>query len=730
MSIVKVDRRDFVKIAGAGSAGLVIGLRWPSSMRAAVNSPNALGTYVEIGAGNDVTIYVPHTEMGQGVRTSLPMIVAEELDADWGRVKVKQADLDARFGSQGTGGSGSVQGRWMELRRAGATARAMLVVAAASQWGVDPKDCTVAKGVIRHGQKQITFGAVADAAAKLPVPREVALKDPSTFTIVGRKTNRLDNPDTVRGKARYGIDVRVPGMLYASVERSPVFGGKPASFDATKAKAIPGVRHVVQIDALDTDLPWSGVAVVADSTWAAVKGRKVLDVKWDEGSHAKESSAAVRAAMVEALSKGDATRFRNRGDVEAALSSASKKIEAVYEVPLLAHATMEPQNATVHVSESGAEIWAPTQFPDAAARVVARVLKIRKEQIKVHVTLLGGAFGRRINSDYVAEAALISKTAGAPIHVQWTREDDMTHDFYRPTSMHRLAGALDGEGKLVAISHRMTSPSVRAYYRGPKGENLHEARGLDEIYELVPHTRGEFALVDSGVPRGWWRSVGSSANGFVIQSFLDELAHAAGKDPIDFQLALLGHGVVIPSGDKDEKDYPFRGDRVRKVIETVREKSGWGTPLPAGHARGFAWMYDALTPCAEVAEVSLTKDGTPRVHRVVAAIDCGIAVNPDGVAAQVEGGIAFGLTAALKGRISVANGRVEQSNFHDYEMMRMSEMPVIEVHIVPSRELPTGTGEPPVPPIAPAVANALFALTGKRVRSLPIDPRELQKADG
>jgi CO/xanthine dehydrogenase Mo-binding subunit len=302
----------------------------------------------------------------------------------------------------------------------------------------------------------------------------------------------------------------------------------------------------------------------------------------------------------------------------------------------------------------------------------------------------------------------------------------MTHDFYRPPSMHELVGALDGDGKLVAISHRMALPSVRAYYRGPAAENLHEARGLDEINELVPNTRGEFALVDSGVPRGWWRAVGASANGFVIQSFLDELAHAAGKDPIEFHLALLGHGVVIPSGDKDEKEYPFRGDRVRKVIETVREKSGWGTPLPAGRARGFAWLYDALTPCAEVAEVSLKKDGTPRVHRVVAAIDCGIAVNPDGVAAQVEGGILFGLTAALKGAITVAKGRVEQSNFHDYEMLRMSDMPVIDVHIVPSGELPTGTGEPPVPPIAPAVTNALFALTGKRVRSLPIDPKELR----
>ncbi|HEX9162163.1 MAG TPA: molybdopterin cofactor-binding domain-containing protein [Thermoanaerobaculia bacterium] len=718
MNVVKVSRRDFVKVAGAGSAGLVLALRFPISARGDAKKTAALGTYVEITPAGDVIIYVPQQEMGQGVRTALPMIVADELDADWSRVKVRQAEIDPKFGSLGTGGSGSVQGRWMELRKAGATARAMLVAAAAARWGVDAKDVTVANGVITHGDQRLAFGDVAEDASKLPVPKDVTLKDPSKFTIIGRKANRVDNRDVVTGKATFGADVHVAGMLYAVVARSPVFGGTPATVDDTRAKSLPGVKQVVRVDAIGTDLPWSGVAVVADSTWHAIKGREALVVKWNEGANATESTTRIREAMLRGLTSPDPFRFRNKGDVDAALASAATKIESIYELPFLAHATMEPQNATVSVTDSGTDVWAPTQFPDSAQRALARALKLKPEQIKVHTTLLGGGFGRRINNDYVLEAALISKAVGAPVHVQWTREDDMTHDFFRPASMHKLTGGLDANGNLVAYLHRMAMPSVRSYYRS-KGD-LSEARGLDEFFELVPNSRGEFVLVDTPVPRGWWRAVGAVANGFVIQSFLDEMAHAAHKDPIDFQLALLGKGTVIPSSDKEEKDYPFSGDRVRALIETVRDKSGWDKPLPPGRARGFAWLYDSLTPCAQVAEVSVGKDGTPRVHRVTAAIDCGIAVNPDGVAAQVEGGVMFGLTAAMKDAITIANGRVQQSNFNDYELLRIRDMPVVDVHIMPSDHLPTGTGEPPVPPIAPAVANALFALTGKRVRKLPI----------
>ena len=715
MNIVKVDRREFVKVTTVASAGLLLGVQFAF----ASDAKYALGAFVEISTDGTVTIYAPHTEMGQGVRTSLSMLVAEELDADWKRVRVKQADLDAKFGSQGTGGSGSVWGRWMPLRKAGATARAMLVAAAAAKWSVDPKECTVSDGVIRHGSKKLTFGQVAEAASKLPVPTDVALKDPAKFKLIGKKVDRVDNADIVRGKAIFGTDVRVPGMLYAAVARSPVFGGRVASFDATRAKNVAGMKQVVQINAIGVSLPWNGVAVVADSTWKAIKARDALDVKWDEGPHAGESTAALQKAMQDAMSSAPTERFRNRGDVDAALGTAAKVVEAEYEVPFLAHATMEPQNATANVSDQGAEVWAPTQFPDALARAVAAALKIKPENVKVHVTLAGGGFGRRINNDYAVEAALISKQVGAPVHVQWTREDDMTHDFYRPAGHYKLAGGLDGSGKLSALRWRVASPTVRAYYRGPKAENLAEGRTLDEWFAVIPNSRGEFVLVDSGVPRGWWRSVGGAANTFVIQTFFDELALAAGTDSIALQLGLLGDGTVIPSSDAEEKEFPYRGDRMKGVVTAVRDRSGWGKPLPSGRARGFACVYDSLTYCAEVAEVSIAKDGTPRVHRVVAAIDCGTPVNPDGIAAQVEGGIAFGLTAALHGEITVKNGRVEQSNFHDYPLLTIDQMPAVETHIIASTALPTGTGEPPVPPIAPAVGNAIFALTGKRLRKLP-----------
>ena len=713
MNVVKVNRRDFVKITSVASAGLLLGVRATQADNA---TPSALGAFVEVGKDGTVTIYVPQTEMGQGVRTALPVLVAEEMDVDWKRVKVKQADLDAKYGSQGTGGSGSVWSRWMPMRKAGATARAMLVAAAAARWHVDPKEISVSKGIITHGKKKLTFGEVAEAAAKLPVPTDVTLKDPAKFTLIGKKVLRVDNPDVATGKATFGIDVRVPGMLYAAIRRSPVFGGTVASFDATKAKAIAGVKDVVKVDAIGTSLPWSGVAVIADSTWTAIKARDALDVKWDEGSHAGESSAALEKAMQDGMTAPAKEVFRKRGDVDAALSSAAKVLEAEYDVPFLAHATMEPQNGTASVTGDSAEIWAPTQFPDSVARAVAAALKIKPANVKVHVTLAGGGFGRRINSDYAVEAALISKQVGAPVHVQWTREDDMTHDFYRPPGRYHLTGGLDADGKLIAYKHRVASPSVRGYYN-PKTENAAEGRTLD-VFDLVPNNRGEFVMVDTGVPRGWWRSVGAAANTFVLQTFYDELARAAGKDPIEFQLAILGNGTVIPSTDAEEKEFPYVGDRMRGVITAVRDRSGWGKPLPAGRARGFACVYDSLTYCAEVAEVSI-ENGAPRVHRVFAAIDCGIAVNPDGVAAQVEGGIAFGLSAALFGAITVKNGRIEQTNFHDYPLLTIDQMPVVDTYIIPSAALPTGTGEPPVPPIAPAVGNAIFALTGKRLRKLP-----------
>jgi isoquinoline 1-oxidoreductase beta subunit len=709
-----VNRREFVKVTVAAGAGLALGM----SVRADTKSggTSELGPFIHIATDGIVTIYVPKSEMGQGVRTSLAMIVAEELDGDWSKVRVRTAPLDKKFGPQGTGGSGSVQGGYMPLRRAGATARAMLVTAAAAKWGVDPASCTVAKGVITSGAHSAGFGEVAEAAAKLEVPKDVPLKDTSKFAIIGKSPTRVDNDDIVRGKGTFGIDVKLPGMLYAAIARSPVFEGKVASFDDTKAKQVAGVKHVVRVDAVGKDMPWNGVAVVATSTWAAIKGRNALEVKWDEGAAVSESTESLRKAMSDALDRTDLIRFRNEGNVESV--SGAKTIEATYEVPWLAHATLEPMNATANVTAEGAEIWAPTQFPDWVGRAVGTALKLKPDQIKVNVTLLGGGFGRRIQPDYAVEAALVSKAVGAPVHVQWTRDDDMGHDFFRPPTLNRMSGALDADGKLIAYTHRMSGPAIRAWYRGDDAKNLEDSvnGALSDHKLLIPNQRFEYAPVKSYVPRGWWRSVEQASNVFVMQSFLDELAHAAGKDPIEFQLALVGSGHVTQRGHED--DYPYDSDRMRRVIEIARDKSGWGKPLHAGRGRGFAAQVYGYTYVAQVAEVTV-KDGSFKVDRVTCAIDCGTAIYPDGVASQVEGGIVFAL-AAMSGEITIDKGRVEQTNFHDYPIARMSDAPFVETIIVPSTAKPSGVGEPPVPSLAPAVTNAIFAATGKRVRSLPI----------
>ncbi|MEK6374028.1 MAG: xanthine dehydrogenase family protein molybdopterin-binding subunit [Acidobacteriota bacterium] len=714
--IVKVNRRDFVKVVSAAGAGLVLGVRLDA--QSTKNDTHPLGAFVDIGTDGFVTVYVSKSDMGQGVRTSLPMIVAEEMDADWKMVRIRQADLDKKYGRQGTGGSGSIRSMWTPLRQAGASARAMLVAAAAAKWGVDAKEIAVSKGVVSHGAHKATFGELAADAAKLEVPKEVALKDPSKFTIIGKKANRLDNPDLLKGKSQYGIDVRVPGMLYAVVLHSPVFGGKVASIDDSKARQVKGVKHVVKLEPIGTDMPWAGVGVVADSTWAAMKGRDALVVTWDEGAAKDESTESFRKEMHELVTK-EGKRVRNDGDVDAALAaSGAKKLEATYEVPYLAHATMEPMNATASVTKDGLEMWLPSQFPDWAAGSAGGAIGLKPEQVKVHVTLLGGGFGRRAFPDTAIQATLLSKAAGAPVHVQWTREDDMTHDYYRPASVHRVAAALDADGKLHGWHHRMSSAGINTYMGNGEPHDS-ETGGIDDLGYAIPHLRLEYAPAKSAVPRGWWRSVENSANAFVVESFMDELARAAGKDPIEFHLALLPAGKVIEPSNARMKDYAFKADRLRRVIETVRDKSGWGRAAPAGRGRGFAAWWSFVSYVAQVAEVSVGKDGTPRVHRIVTAIDCGIAVNPDGIAQQVEGAVVYGLSAALKEAITIKGGAVEQSNFHDFELLRFDEMPVVEVHIIPSAEPPSGTGEPGLPPTAPAVANAIFAATGKRVRRLP-----------
>ena len=718
MKIVKVSRRQFVKIAGAASAGLAIGLRLEGAApkSAPPAPPVELGPFVHVAPDGSVTVYVSKSDMGQGVRTALPMIVAEEMDADWTKIKVVQADLDKKYGRMGTGGSGSVRTMWMPLRQAGATARAMLVTAAAAKWSVPAEQITVANGVITSGSNHATFGELADAASKLPVPKDVPLKDPAKFTIVGKKANRLDNPDLVRGKSYYGIDVKVPGMLYGAVLRAPVFGAKVASFDGTKAAALPGVIGVVKIDPTGAEFPWAGVGVVANSTWAALRGRDALVVKWDEGTANTETTASLLDEMHKLTSKAG-KRIRDDGNVDSAGISATKLHEGTFEVPYLAHATMEPMNATVSVTADGAEYWAPTQFPDWAGGSLAKLLGLKPDQIKGHVTLLGGGFGRRAFPDQVLEAALLSKAAGAPVKVQWTREDDMQHDFYRPAGVQRVVGALDNEGRLIGWRHRMAAPSINAWMGEPDPAES-ETGGLDDLPLEIPNYRLEFALAKSVVPRGWWRSVENSANAFVFNAFLDEMATLAEKDPIDFYLSLLTPGRKVEHKNAAAKDYPFEADRMRRVIATVRERSGWTKPAAAGTARGFAAWYSFLTYVAEVAEVSL-EGNQIRVNRVCAVIDCGQPVNPDGIAAQVEGAIAYGLSAALEEAITIKGGRVEQSNFHDFPLLTIATMPAVDVHIIASKSLPTGTGEPGLPPAAPAVANAVFKLTGKRLRTMP-----------
>lgn len=715
MAIIKVSRRDFVRITSTATAGLVLGVSASASPREKRVGGLAFGPFIEIGADGLVTVWVTKSDMGQGVRTALPTIVAEELDADWSRVRIRQAHYDRKFGAMGTGGSGSIRSMWKPLRQAGAAARAMLVSAAAAKFGADASTLTVKDGVVTDpkSKRSLTFAQLAEPASKLDVPKDVKLKENAAFKLIGKKVDRIDNRDIVTGKAKYGLDVRVPGMLYASILRSPAFGGKVARLDDTKAKAVPGVRHVVKIDSTGTDLPWNGVAVVADSTWAAMKGREALDVTWDAGAAAEESTATLRKRLDEDVKS--ARSIHDAGNVDRAMSSPAKTVEATYELPYLAHATMEPLNAVASVTADGAELWLGTQFPDWVNASVAHALKLKSEQVKVNVTMLGGGFGRRANPDFAIEAALVSKAAGAPVKVTWTREDDMQHDYYRPASHHHVRAGIDKDNKIVAWHHRFAAPSISAYYDSKSRKPWDsEAGGLEDLPYAIENIGVDFALVPSVVPRGWWRSVEHSINSFVINSFLDEIARETGRDPIELQLSLLTAGKKMGTGD-----FPFEADRLRRVIEIVRDQSGWGGARPGeGRGRGFAAQWSFLSYAAQVAEVSM-KDGEVKVERIVCAVDCGTPVNPDGIRAQVEGAIVYGLSAALHEEITIDGGAVQQTNFHDFPLLRINEMPKVEVHIVPSTAAPTGVGEPGLPPVAPAVANAIFDASGKRLRSLP-----------
>jgi len=701
-------------------------------------SPNA---WLELSTGGDIKIWCGKSEMGQGVRTALPMIVAEELSCDWRRVQVLQADLDPKYGEQLTGGSGSVRDSYSNLRRAGAAAREMLLSAAA-QWNVPRSECRAEYSLVTHAptQRKLAFEQLFAAASALQPPADPPLKNPSDFVLIGKSTRRTDCPAKIAGAAQFGLDTRLPGMLVASVERSPVYGGTPRRFNADEVKSAPHVRAVIEVKPVhlthqfgETSGPGSrnyscsGVAVVADSTWATMQARKLLKVEWNEPPSASETTAGLREKMLR-LASEPGTVIRNDGDFDKAQAASANKIEAVYEVPFLAHATMEPVNCTAHVRGDSCELWAPTQIPGAAAESVASALGIPRERVKVHVTFIGGGFGRRLIQDYAVEAALISRDTGTPVQVVWSREDDIRHDFYRPAACHVLQAGLDTQGQLVSWRHRGSSPSIETFYNGTgiSPQAAAQVDSLDFPALFIPNFRLEFAVAESGMPLGYWRSVDASGNQFVLSSFFDEAAHTAGRDPVEFLLATFGPARKIPVRSGETLDVGRR----REVIELAAEKAGWHKTLSAGRGRGIAAAFGWGSYVAQVAEVTCdAKKGALRVDRIVCAVDCGTAVNPLSVKAQMEGAINFGLAQALKSAITVSRGRVEQSNFHDYEVLRMSDAPpVIEVHIVPSAESPGGCGEPGVPAAAPALGNAIFAASGKRIRRLPIRAADLRPA--
>src|SRR6266478_7356 len=707
-------RREFLKKSAAGGTGLVIGFYLPGKFEALAavppSEPAALNAWVRIAPDDTVTILIDKSEMGQGVVTSLAMLLAEELEFDWKKVKTEFAPaapayFNPLFGLQGTGGSTSVRSSWGPLTKAGAAARAMLIAAAAQQWYVEPSACHVENGAVVHNatSKRLGYGALVEQAANLPVPANPSLKDPKDYKYIGKPMKRLDTPDKVNGKAGFGIDVRLPNIQRAVVARCPVFGGKVKSFDDSKAKSVRGVKQVLQIS--------SGVAVIADNTWSAMEGRRALQVTWDEGPNAANSSEAIRNLYRAAAEKPGAIA-RKDGDADAALASAAKKVEAAYEVPFLAHATMEPMNCAADVRTDGCDIYALTQFQTFAQMTGAKITGLKPEQVRVHTTFLGGGFGRRAEQDFISDAVEISKAAGTPVQVTWSREDDMQHDFYRPAAYTKITAGLDAAGWPVAWKCRVVSPSIMSRFFPGSVKNGLDNSSVEGIVEMkygIPNFLCDYVLTETGVPVGFWRSVGNSQNGYIVETFMDELATAGGKDPFEFRRKLLANAP-----------------RHRGVLDLAAEKAGWGKPLPAGRTRGIAMVESFGSFVAEVAEVSLNrKSGEVRVHRVVCAVDCGRYVNPDTIAAQMEGSIVYGLTAALKGQITINKGRVEQSNFHDYELLRVNEMPQVEVHIVPSNEAPGGAGEPGTPPIAPAVCNAIFAATGKPIRRLPIRAEDL-----
>jgi isoquinoline 1-oxidoreductase beta subunit len=705
-----VERRDFLKISVAASGGLLIGFQFPgisrlASAQAKVSTfmPNA---FVRIGTDERITVIVNHSEMGQGVYTSLPMLLADELDADWTKVGYESAPVDPKynhpaFGMQITGGSSSVWSGLDQFRQAGAAARAMLVAAAAQQWNVDPASCRTESGAVFNGSnRKLTYGQLVGAASKLTPPEHVQLKDPKTFKLIGKPIKRLDTPVKLNGAAVFGIDVKLPGMLTAVIARPPIFGAKMKSFDDSRARSMPGVRKIVAVPA--------GVAVIADTFWQAKMAREALQVDWDEGSMQNFSTSQMMQEFRE-RAKSTGTSVRKDGDAAGALANAAKKIEAVYEVPYLSHLMMEPLNCTVDLRPDSCEVWTGSQFQTVDRANAAKAAGLPNEKVQLHTTFLGGGFGRRANpqSDFVVEAVHIAKAAGVPVKVIWTREDDMRGGWYRPAFLHAIEGGIDASGNAVSWRSRLVGQSIMTgtpfaamFMKGNYDPSSVE--GVDDLPYAIPNLTVESHQAEVNVPVQWLRSVGHSHTAFAVECFMDELAFLAQKDPYQFRRQLL-----------------LKQPRHLGVLDLAAQKAGWDKPLPKGMGRGIAVHFAFGSYSAHVAEVSVT-DGKVRVHRMVCAIDCGQYVNPGIIAAQTEGGAIFGASAALFQELTFESGRLQQTNFNTFPVMRMNECPEIETHIVESNEKAGGIGEPGVPCAAPAIANAIFAATGKRIRRLPI----------
>src|ERR1017187_8606683 len=705
-----LNRREFVAAGVAAGAGLVVGFFLPHGERSnrKVFSPSA---YLRITPDNRITIVVARSEMGQGVRTALPMILAEELEADWKQIEIEQAGASTLYGDQTTGGSASVRTTWDPMRKAGAAAREMLISAAALTWGVPRSTCAARDGSILHGasKRRLSYGELAGKAATLPIPTDVPLKQSKDYKIVGQRLARVDTPAKVKGEAEFGIDFRMPGMKYAVLSRCPTIGGKVLSFDDKESKKISGVSYVGQIGD-------AAVAEVADSVWRSMEGRRVLTVNWDDGPNKDLNTAAVMESLKQAAAKKGASLY-SVGNVSKV---TGRRVSAEYQLPFMAHAPMEPGNCTAKYSGTGCELWAPTQVPQDCRDAVAQAVGLDSDQVKVNVTLMGGGFGRRLEHDYAVEAALVAKAMqglkiGGPVKVLWTREDDMRFSTYRPASLHQLSAVLDGAGWPVAFTHRMVAPSIS----GQKGQPV--PGGVDPdlpdeaafVYGLE-NVSIESVIAETAVPLGWMRSLYALQAGFASESFIDELAAAARKDPLEYRLHMLAK-------DQDIQFFTttWRTARMRGVLQLAADKAEWKNALPPGRSRGIACFGCFGTYVAEVVEISM-ENNTPRVHRVVAAVDCGQVVNPGILEQQIQGGVVYALTNALRAKITIEKGRVVQGNFDDYAPLRMDETPVVEVYAVPSAEPPTGIGEPSVPPLAPAVCSAIFAATKKRIRALPI----------